>query len=410
MIQTGTLYLCFYLLIILHFYITLQLYKNKILSSQKIIKFFFSNLKLKMNFIYVLILFYFLLLIFILSPVTILTLKILFLILFNIIFILNCFFLFFIVFFYYIFIFLLIEFCLKLSFNEFKFLFFFILLFLFFTKFEFKYSKVYCQEISNFFRMYKHLGILKYLLANQNELGNSCFIITKFTTKNIAYIPCGLLTNLKISIPNINKSIYNPDGFLYNLESQKIDKFFQFKNYTGLNSDSDLNKFILKLRIPSIFETVVIDTSKCANFNVNFNSSVSKRAFVSGVKDDINIYDCKLLIHNSESLFTDENYDAVSEKLIFNNILVERVVTTKNIKAASEIITTEAALQNKELYNSLSDKALKNDIKGLKINISGKSNLDPLIVDYSKFILNSRKKIKELPAQLILDSFKVKDS
>lgn len=158
----------------------------------------------------------------------------------------------------------------------------------------------------------KHLGIIKYLLANQNELGNSCFIITKFTTKNIAYIPCGLLTNLKISIPNINKYIHNPDGFLYNFESEKIDKFFQFKNYIGLNSDSDLNKFILKLRIPSIFETVVIDTSKCANFNVNFNSSVSKRSFVSGVKDDINIYDCKLLIHNSESLFTDENYDAVS--------------------------------------------------------------------------------------------------
>ena len=71
MIQTGTLYLCFYLLIILHFYITLQLYKNKILSSQKRIKFFLSNLKIKMNFIYVLILFYFLLFIFILSPVTI---------------------------------------------------------------------------------------------------------------------------------------------------------------------------------------------------------------------------------------------------------------------------------------------------------------------------------------------------
>lgn len=51
--------------------LTLQLYKNKILSSQKRIKFFLSNLKIKMNFIYVLILFYFLLFIFILSPVTI---------------------------------------------------------------------------------------------------------------------------------------------------------------------------------------------------------------------------------------------------------------------------------------------------------------------------------------------------
>lgn len=206
-------------------------------------------------------------------------------------------------------------------------------------------STVYCEEISTFLRLYKHLGIIKYLLANQNELGNTCFIISKFTTKNIAYIPCGILNNFTVNIPGINnKEIYNPDGFLYNLESQKIEKFYQLKKYTGLNVDSDLNKFILKLRICSFLETIVIDTYKCANYNVNLNSSLSNTSFVSGVKDDINISNCKLLIHNSESLFTDENYDEVSKKLIFNNLLVEKIVTTKNIQAASKIITTEAGL------------------------------------------------------------------
>lgn len=243
-----------------------------------------------------------------------------------------------------------------------------------------KEKKFFCEEKKIVYYTYQTFGILKYLVANQNEIGG-VFFNTVNKMPNQILIPTGNINVWK-----------GPDSVLYNsITNDWIG--IQYKNKISdfsLMSDKEFHSMMKKtFKEIKHCDQLMIDTreSNVILLHEKFNSSYYKfKPF---------ILEKKIVIFDSEKWLSEQDPNLVAKAINDNKIFFENFIIEKNKNAGRMISELNSAAAESDQFNEFGD-LHKNQLKRMLSTATNKE------LEYVKLHLHGRKIINETVSNELL--------
>lgn len=245
---------------------------------------------------------------------------------------------------------------------------------------ENKNKKIFCEEKKIVSYTYQTFGILKYLVANQNEIGGVLF-------NTVNKMPNQIL------IPTGNINVWKgPDSVLYNsITNDWIG--IQYKNKIhdySIMSDKEFHSMMKNLlKEIKHCDQLMIDTreSNVILLHDKFNASYSK--FKPLIEEN------KIVIFDSEKWLSEQNPNSVAKAINDNKISFENFIIEKNKNAGRMISELNSAAAESDQFNEFGD-LHKNQLKRMLSTATNKE------LEYVKLHLHGRKIINETVSNELL--------